>query len=93
MTSPPSDPRIARAPREYDLTSAARRFVAGEIDAAAYRGFRDAYGFDVLTWDGRPVLDRVAELGGVAFRLWDDVHHGRTHDWLDDAVREWRTPL
>ncbi|GEA87478.1 hypothetical protein [Cellulomonas cellasea] len=84
---------VARAPREYDLTSAARRFVAGEIDAAAYRGFCDAYGFDVLTWDGRSVLDRVAALGGVAFRLWDDVHHGRAHDWLDDAVREWRTPL
>ncbi|MBB2924326.1 hypothetical protein [Cellulomonas cellasea] len=84
---------VARAPREYDLTSAARRFVAGEIDAAAYRGFCDAYGFDVLTWDGRAVLDRVAALGGVAFRLWDDVHHGRAHDWLDDAVREWRTPL
>ncbi|MFS0700560.1 phosphotransferase family protein [Cellulomonas sp. 179-A 4D5 NHS] len=84
---------VARAPREYDLTSAARRFVAGDIDAAAYRGFCAAYGFDVLTWDGRTVLDRVAELGGVAFRLWDDVHHGRTHDWLDDAVREWRTPL
>lgn len=84
---------VARAPREYDLTSAARRFVAGEIDAAAYRGFCDAYGFDVLTWDGRAVLDRVAGLGGVAFRLWDDTHHGRPHDWLDDAVREWRTPL
>ena len=84
---------VARAPREYDLTSAARRFVAGEIDAPTYRGFCEAYGFDVLTWDGRTVLDRVAELGGVAFRLWDDAHHGRAHDWLDDAVREWRTPL
>lgn len=84
---------VARAPREYDLTSAARRIVAGEIDAAEYGAFCDAYGFDVLGWDGRAVLDRVARLGGVAFRLWDDTHHGRPHDWLDDAVREWRTPL
>ena len=85
---------VARAPREYDLTSAARRFLAGEIDAQTYRGFCDAYGADVLGWDGRVVLDRIAELGGVAFRLWDDRHHGRTdHPWLDDAVREWRTAL
>ena len=39
------------------------------------------------------VLDRVAALGGVAFRLWDDRRQGRTLDWLPDAVREWRTPL
>ena len=84
---------VARAPREYDLTSAARRFVAGEIDAATYRAFCEAYGADVLSWDGRVVLDRVAALGAVAFRLWDDRHHGMAHDWLDDAVREWRAPL
>ncbi|WNB85336.1 phosphotransferase [Cellulomonas sp. ATA003] len=84
---------VARAPREYDLTSAARRFTAGEIDAATYRGFCDAYGTDVLGWDGRVVLDRIALLGGVAFRLWDDRRHGVGHGWLDDAVREWRTPL
>lgn len=84
---------VARAPREYDLTSAARRFVAGEIDAATYRSFCDAYGADVLDWDGRVVLDRIALLGGVAFRIWDDLHRGVALDWLDDAVREWRTAL
>jgi hypothetical protein len=84
---------VARAPREYDLTSAARRFVAGEIDAATYHGFCAAYGADVLPWDGRVVLDRIAVLGGVAFRIWDDTRRGTPLEWLDDAVREWRTPL
>ncbi|WP_298459133.1 phosphotransferase enzyme family protein [uncultured Cellulomonas sp.] len=84
---------VARAPREYDLTSAARRFVAGELDAATYRAFCDAYGADVLGWDGRGVLDRIALLGGVAFRLWDDRRRGAALDWLDAAVREWRTPV
>jgi len=84
---------VARAPREYDLTSAARRFVAGEIDAPTYHGFCAAYGADVLPWEGRVVLDRIAELGGVAFRIWDDTRRGAPLEWLDDAVREWRTPL
>ena len=83
----------ARAPREYDLTSAARRFEAGEIDAATYRDFCAGYGADVRSWDGRVVLDRIAELGGVAFRIWDDRRSGRSLAWLDGAVREWRTAL
>ena len=83
----------ARAPREYDLTSAARRFEAGEIDEATYRSFCDAYGTDVRSWEGRVVLDRIALLGGVAFRIWDDRRAGRALDWLDDAVRQWRTAL
>ncbi len=84
---------VARAPREYDLTSAARRFVAGEIDAPTYRSFCDAYGADVLAWEGRVVLDRIAQLGGVAFRIWDDRRRGVALDWLDDVLREWRTAL
>lgn len=84
---------VARAPREYDLGSAARRRDAGELDAATYLAFCRAYGADVRGWDGRVVLDRVAALGGVAFRLWDDRRQGRALDWLDAAVAEWRTPL
>ncbi|EYR62483.1 hypothetical protein N866_08220 [Actinotalea ferrariae CF5-4] len=84
---------VARGPREYDLFSAARRHITGEIDDAAYLGFCRAYGTDVRGWDGFTVLDRIGRLGGVAFRLWDDRRHGRPLDWLADAVTEWRTPL
>lgn len=84
---------VARGPLEYDLGSAARRRDAGELDAATYRRFCEAYGADVRTWDGRVVLDRIAELGGVAFRLWDDRRQGRPLTWLADVVARWRTPL
>ncbi|MEE6296649.1 phosphotransferase enzyme family protein [Georgenia wangjunii] len=83
----------ARAPLEYDLTSAARRADAGEIDAATYLAFCRAYGHDVRGWDGRVVLDAIADLGGVAFRLWDDRRAGRDLGWLDGALARWRTPL
>lgn len=84
---------VARGPREYDLFSAARRHVTGELDDAAYLGFCRAYGADVRGWDGFAVLDRIGRLGGVAFRLWDDRRHGRPLDWVAHAVQEWRTPL
>jgi hypothetical protein len=84
---------VARGPREYDLFSAARRHVTGELDDAGYLGFCRAYGADVRGWDGFTVLDRIGRLGGVAFRLWDDRRHGRPIDWVADAAREWRTPL
>ncbi|MFS0705015.1 hypothetical protein AB6N23_10885 [Cellulomonas sp. 179-A 9B4 NHS] len=83
----------ARAPLEYDLSSAARRADAGELPADEYLAFCRAYGADVRGWDGRAVLDAVAQLGGVAFRVWDDRRAGRPLDWLDDAVARWRTPL
>jgi hypothetical protein len=95
----PSGPRlidldwVARAPREYDLASAARRFRAGAISRRTYAGFCRAYGYDVRCWPGLPVLDRIADLGGVAFRIWDSHHHGTGLDWLPDELKVWRTPL
>ncbi|AEE44951.1 phosphotransferase [Cellulomonas fimi] len=84
---------VARGPLEYDLTSAARRFDAGELDDVTYLRFCRAYGHDVRGWAGRPVLDAVAELGGVLFRLWDDRQRGVGSPWLGAAVGRWRTPL
>ncbi|HEX5561465.1 MAG TPA: phosphotransferase [Nocardioidaceae bacterium] len=84
---------VARAPREYDLSSASRRFRAGEIPRRAYAGFCRGYGYDVCSWPGLAVLDRIADLGGVAFRIWDSLHHGRGLHWLDEELPGWRTPL
>lgn len=83
----------AVGPREYDLASAARRVSDGDISAEDYRAFCDAYGFDVRRWPGLPLLDRIADLGGVAFRLWDDRQHGRSLDWVPAEVALWRRPL
>lgn len=84
---------VARAPLEYDLTSAARRLRDGEISVEAYSGFCEAYGFDVRTWPGLPVLDRIAELGAVGFGIWDCRHHGRDLAWLEHELPRWRAPL
>jgi hypothetical protein len=84
---------VARAPREYDLASAARRVRAGEMSRRAYAGFCRAYGVDVRTWPGLPLMDRIADLGGVAFRLWDCRHHGQDLAWVEQELKEWTTPL
>lgn len=78
----------AHGPLEYDLASVARRAATGEVSQRKYRAFCSGYGFDVRGWPGLDLLDRVAHLGGVAFRLWDDRHHGRSLDWLPAAVQQ-----
>jgi hypothetical protein len=84
---------VGRAPREYDLSSASRRVADGEISRDTYEQFCTAYDFDVRSWPGLPLLDRIADLGGVAFRLWDSRHRGLDLDWVEDEVRLWRFPL
>ncbi len=84
---------VARAPREYDLASASRRFRAGEIDRDTYRDFCRAYGHDVMGWDGLPLIDRIADLAGVVFRIWDCRHHGRDLDWIPAELELWLHPL
>jgi hypothetical protein len=76
-------------PRELDLAPVARRYRTGEIDRTTYLDFCRAYGHDVRGWAGLPLLDRIAELGGVVFRIWDCRHHGRDLDWLDAELRRW----
>lgn len=84
---------VARAPREYDLASAARRVRSGEISGGDYRAFCAGYGFDVLGWPGLRVLDRIAELGSVAFRIWDCRRQGLDIGWLPAELASWHTPL
>jgi hypothetical protein len=81
---------VAHGPREYDLAGAARRFRCGEIDAEAYHAFCDGYGYDVTGWPGLPILDRIAELAGVAFRIWEARRLGSGLDWLDAELQRWR---
>jgi hypothetical protein len=84
---------LAAGPLEYDLLAAERRLRRGEISRRQYRQFCAGYGWDVRGWPGTPVLDAIADLGGVAFRIWDDRHHGRPLDWLPGELPRWRTPF
>lgn len=83
----------AVAPRELDLAPVARRLRSGEVDATTYAAFCRAYGHDVRGWAGLGLLDRVAELGGLVFRIWDCRHRGRDLGWLPAELRHWRHPL
>jgi Ser/Thr protein kinase RdoA (MazF antagonist) len=53
----------AIGPREWDLLPMAVAVDRYGLPEDSYREFADAYGFDVRTWDGYPILREVRELG------------------------------
>jgi Ser/Thr protein kinase RdoA (MazF antagonist) len=90
---------VAEGPREWDLTVTslyADRF--GWHTRAEYDEFARAYGFDVTTWDGYPVLADIHELMMVAWLAQTAVHSAaagevsrRIADLRSGAVRRaWR---
>jgi aminoglycoside phosphotransferase (APT) family kinase protein len=55
--------RFAWGQPEWDLAMTATEYItAGWWSESEYKGFADAYGFDVMTWDGFDVLRAVHEL-------------------------------
>jgi aminoglycoside phosphotransferase (APT) family kinase protein len=55
--------RFAWGQPEWDLAMTATEYItAGWWSEPEYKGFADAYGFDVMTWDGFDVLRAVHEL-------------------------------
>jgi len=53
---------ISQGPREWDLLPTAHGTVRFGRPRAAYDAFAEAYGFDILTWSGWPLLSRLREL-------------------------------
>jgi Ser/Thr protein kinase RdoA (MazF antagonist) len=53
---------LAQGPREWDLVPTAVACLRFRQDLAQVAAFSDAYGFDLLGWDGWPTLRRVREL-------------------------------
>lgn len=53
---------VATGPREWDLLPTAIAVDRYGLPEEQYREFADAYGFDVRTWAGYPVLREVREL-------------------------------
>ena len=72
--------------REYDLSAVVRRYAAGELSDADYRGFVAGYGVDLRGWPGLCVLDASCLLSGIGFRLWIDRCAGRPSAWLPEAL-------
>lgn len=54
--------RFAFGPPESDLAVTATEYLIGWHTDAEYRSFCDAYGFDVMKWDGFPVIRAINEL-------------------------------
>ncbi len=52
----------ATGPREWDLIGTAVTRTRFGLPAEAYQEFCDLYGFNVMTWDGYPVLRDIREL-------------------------------
>jgi hypothetical protein len=53
---------LSEGPREWDLVPTAHGTTRFGRSQAAYDAFADAYGFDILTWNGWPLLVRLREL-------------------------------
>jgi Ser/Thr protein kinase RdoA (MazF antagonist) len=53
---------VCHGPREWDLVPTAHGATRFGRSAADYHAFTEAYGFDITTWSGWPVLRQVREL-------------------------------
>jgi hypothetical protein len=58
---------FAIGPREWDLIPTAVQHERFGLSLDAYKSFATAYGFDVRTWSGYPILRRIRE---VAITAW-----------------------
>lgn len=62
--------RFSVGPPEWDLVSTAVRMTSfGTLDAAGYRQFCDAYGYDVTAWAGFETLRDIRELRACSYML------------------------
>jgi len=78
--------RFAFGPPESDLAVTAAEYLIGWHTDAAYASFCDTYGFDVIQWDGFPVLRAINELKMTTW-LMQNVAEG------DQIAAEFRTRL
>ena len=91
--------RFAFGPPESDLALTATEYLVGWHTDEAYAQFCEIYGFDVMSWDGFPVLRAINELKMTTW-LMQNVRHSEQiaqeaqnrlvslHD--PDAPRSWQ---
>ncbi|UGQ14310.1 phosphotransferase [Yinghuangia sp. ASG 101] len=83
---------VAEGPREWDLTvTAVCADRLGWHTRAEYRRFADAYGFDVTTWDGYPVLADIHELMMVAWLAQSAADNPAATDELTRRIADLRS--
>ncbi|NUK15687.1 MULTISPECIES: aminoglycoside phosphotransferase family protein [Streptomyces] len=73
--------RSAYGPPEWDLTSTAvAADTFGKVSGASYANFCEAYGHDVMTWAGYPILRGIRELRLVSFAFQTADQDPRAND-------------
>lgn len=82
--------RVCVGPREWDLIDTAvtvRRFGRARAD---YHYFAEAYGFDVMSWDGFDILRRVWELRATTWLMQATAHSTARSDEVSVRINTWR---
>lgn len=91
--------RVCTGLREWDLIDTAVTVLRFDRPREDYQHFADAYGFDVMRWDGFAVLRRVWELRATTWLMQTKKHSDahadevrlRIDSWRDDEpVKVWR---
>ena len=75
--------RFAFGHPEADLSTPAVEYQIGWFCAEDYRSFVESYGFDVMDWDGFPILRTISELKMTTW-LMQNVGHSRE---IDEEIR------
>jgi aminoglycoside phosphotransferase len=73
--------RCSIGPPEWDLVSTAVKYATfGQVSAAEYQQFCDAYGRDVTSWSGFPVLRDIRELRMTCYVAQQAAEHPHLAD-------------
>jgi Ser/Thr protein kinase RdoA (MazF antagonist) len=82
--------RVVRGLREWDLIDTAVATLRFNLPSDQYRAFADAYGFDVMTWDGFEVLRRVWDLRATTWLMQSREHRPEIADEVSVRLQTWR---
>lgn len=91
--------RFAFGPPESDLAVTATEYLIGWHTDADYAAFCETYGFDVMTWDGFPVIKAINELKMTTWLMQNVSESQQIADEFrtrlaslqdDDAPRNWQ---
>lgn len=82
--------RVSIGPREWDLIDTAVAVLRFDRPFENYHRFADAYGFDVMSWDGFETFRRVWELRATTWLMQAGAHSKVRGDEVRVRIDTWR---
>lgn len=82
---------FAWGPAEWDLAKIAAECSVGMVDRRHYDTFAAAYGHDITTWSGWPVLREIQRVKMVSWLAQNIEHSPRIHDEYAKRIETIRT--